>query len=89
MRKPFRGTVETDIRKSEQDWSAYTQSTPPPGSPNVVDVFWDDTGIATWDFFGGKVKMPNMKRIADKGLRFTQFHTTARCSPTRQRMATT
>jgi hypothetical protein len=81
--KRFNGKIETDVRNSVEDWSAFTQPDPPEGSPNAVVILWDDTGIASWDFWGGLVKMPNMQRIADKGLRYTQFHTTALCSPTR------
>jgi arylsulfatase len=83
MAKEFSGTINLDIRNSIEDWDAFTQPSPPKGSPNVVILLWDDTGIATWDIFGGLVKVPNMKRLADKGIRYTQFHTTALCSPTR------
>jgi arylsulfatase len=83
MAKKFNGKIEVDVRNSTEDWSAFTQPDPPEGSPNVVIILWDDTGIASWDFWGGLVEMPNMKRIVDKGLRYTQFHTTALCSPTR------
>ncbi len=83
MARDFSGKIAIDVRDSEQDWGAYTQPSPPDGSPNVVYLLWDDTGIATWDIFGGLVEVPNMKRIADRGLKYTQFHTTALCSPTR------
>jgi len=83
MSKQFKGTIELDIRNSVEDWDAFTQPSPPEGSPNVIILLWDDTGIATWDIFGGLVKVPNMKRLADRGVRYTQFHTTALCSPTR------
>ena len=49
---------------------------------------WDDTGIATWDCFGGLVEMPAMSRIAERGVRLSQFHTTALCSPTRASLLT-
>ena len=83
MTRPFQGKIAIDVRDSQPDWDAFTQPSPPKGSPNVVVLLWDDTGIATWDLFGGIVEVPNMKRIADRGLRYTQFHTTALCSPTR------
>lgn len=54
----------------------------------MLYLLWDDIGIATWDCFGGLVDMPNMKRIADRGVRLTQFHTTALCSPTRAALLT-
>ncbi|RWA18657.1 hypothetical protein MBRU_05445 [Mycolicibacterium brumae DSM 44177] len=60
----------------------------PEGAPNVLYLVWDDTGIATWDCFGGLVDMPNMSRIAEAGVRLTQFHTTALCSPTRAALLT-
>ena len=49
---------------------------------------WDDTGIATWDCFGGLVEMPAMTRLAERGVRLSQFHTTALCSPTRAALLT-
>ena len=88
MARPFQGKIAIDVRSSEQDWPAYTQPSPPEGSPNVVILLWDDTGIATWDLFGGIVEVPNIKRIAKRGLRYTQFHTTALCSPTRAALMT-
>ena len=88
MTRPFQGKIAMDVRDSQPDWDAFTQPSPPAGSPNVVVLLWDDTGIATWDLFGGIVEVPNMKRIADRGLRYTQFHTTALCSPTRASLLT-
>jgi arylsulfatase A-like enzyme len=54
----------------------------------VLYLVWDDVGIATWDCFGGLVDMPAMTRIAERGVRLTQFHTTALCSPTRAALLT-
>ncbi len=84
----FAGKIALDIRDSEPDWPAYAAPTAPEGAPNVLYLVWDDTGIATWDCFGGLVEMPNMTRIADAGVRLTQFHTTALCSPTRAALLT-
>jgi len=84
----FGGTIATDIRDSVPDWSAYRPAPPPAGSPNVLYLLWDDTGIATWDCFGGLVQMPTMRRIAERGVLLTQFHTTALCSPTRAALLT-
>ena len=88
MAKKFNGTINVDYRDSVEDWDAFMQPSPPKGSPNVIILLWDDTGVATWDLFGGLIEVPNMKRIADRGLRYTQFHTTALCSPTRGSLLT-
>jgi arylsulfatase A-like enzyme len=84
----FQGKIELDIRDSEADWGPFAAPTAPEGAPNVLYLVWDDTGIATWDCFGGLVDMPNMSRIADRGVRLSQFHTTALCSPTRAALLT-
>ncbi len=83
MAKPFKGTIDLDTRESTPDWGPFEAPTAKGGSPNVLYVIIDDTGIAAWDVFGGLIRMPNLKRIADAGLRFTNWHTTALCSPTR------
>ncbi len=88
MATEFDGKIELDIRDSEPDWGPYAAPTAPEGSPNVLYLVWDDTGIATWDCFGGLVEMPTMSRIAERGVRLSQFHTTALCSPTRASLLT-
>ncbi|MCX2929372.1 arylsulfatase [Mycobacterium sp. CVI_P3] len=88
MAVEFQGKIAEDIRDSVPDWGPYRGATAPEGAPNVLYLLWDDTGIATWDCFGGLVEMPNMRRIADHGIRLTQFHTTALCSPTRAALLT-
>ncbi|CAJ1585267.1 arylsulfatase [[Mycobacterium] wendilense] len=84
----FNGRIELDIRDSEPDWTPFAAPTAPEGAPNVLYLVWDDVGIATWDCFGGLVEMPNMARIAERGVRLSQFHTTALCSPTRAALLT-
>jgi arylsulfatase A-like enzyme len=88
MATEFNGKIELDIRDSEPDWRPYAAPTAPQDAPNVLYLVWDDTGIATWDCFGGLVDMPNMSRIAERGVRLSQFHTTALCSPTRAALLT-
>jgi len=88
MAAGFNGKIELDIRNSEPDWGPFAAPTAPKDAPNVLYLVWDDTGIATWDCFGGLVEMPAMKRIADRGVRLSQFHTTALCSPTRASLLT-
>ncbi len=55
----------------------------PEGAPNVVIVLIDDIGFSATTPFGGAIQTPALQRLADEGLRFNQFHTTALCSPTR------
>ena len=88
MATEFDGKIALDIRDSEPDWGPYAAPTAPEGAPNVLYLVWDDTGIATWDCFGGLVEMPTMSRIAERGVRLSQFHTTALCSPTRASLLT-
>jgi len=56
---------------------------PPEGAPNVVIVLIDDIGFGATSPFGGAIETPTFERLANEGLRFNQFHTTALCSPTR------
>jgi arylsulfatase len=56
---------------------------PPSGAPNVLIVLIDDCGFGASSTFGGPVDTPNFDRMASEGLRYTRFHTTALCSPTR------
>jgi len=57
--------------------------TAPKGAPNVVIVLIDDIGFGGPSTFGGPIQTPTLDRLADGGLRFNNFHTTALCSPTR------
>ncbi len=86
--KPFRGVVNVDITDSVPDWGPYTQPILPEGTPNVVYIVLDDVGYSAMESFGGLIETPNIKRIADRGLTFTNFHTTALCSPTRSCLMT-
>jgi arylsulfatase len=83
MPKPFKGTIALDIRDSTPDWEPFLQPQAPEGAPNVLMIVWDDVGYGAMDVFGGPIETPNMRRIADSGLRYSNFHTTALCSPTR------
>src|SRR6201984_786541 len=84
----FTGKIELDIRDSEPDWGPYAAPTAPENSPTILYLVWDDTATAPWDFLGALVEMPAMTRIAERGVRLSQFHTTALCSPTRASLLT-
>ncbi len=61
---------------------------PPQEAPNVLVVLLDDTGFGASSPFGGPVNTPTFERLAAAGLRYTRFHTTALCAPTRQALLT-
>src|SRR6187455_3305614 len=61
---------------------------PPAGAPNVLVVLIDDAGFASSSAFGGPIATPTFERLAAGGLKYTRFHTTALCSPTRQALLT-
>ena len=88
MPSQFKGKIATDIRDSVPDWEPYLPPKAPDGAPNVLFIAWDDLGYATMDLFGGPVETPNMRRLADLGVRYGNFHTTALCSPTRASLLT-
>ena len=81
--KKFNGVMKLDVRDSVPDWSPYVLNKAPEGSPNVLFVLYDDTGLAAWSPFGGGINMPTLQKLADNGLMYSQWHTTALCSPTR------
>jgi arylsulfatase A-like enzyme len=61
---------------------------PPKGAPNVLLIMTDDAGYGISSTFGGVIPTPALDRIAQMGLRYTQFHSTALCSPTRAALIT-
>jgi arylsulfatase A-like enzyme len=88
MSKPFQGKIDIDIKESVPDWEPYTQPSAPDDAPNVVYVVLDDVGFSGLEPFGGIIETPNIARIAESGLTYTNFHTTALCSPTRSCLLT-
>ena len=81
--QPFKGTINVDIRDSEPDWSPFEPPKAPDRSPNVIYIVLDDVGFSAMSSYGGPIETPNIDRIVHAGVRYTQFHTTALCSPTR------
>ncbi len=73
--------VGLTYKDSTQCWSKEAQ--PPKGAPNIVFLVLDDIGYGGLGCFGGPVDTPNIDKLAAGGLRYSNFHTTAICSPTR------
>jgi arylsulfatase len=86
--KEFKGVIKLDVRDSTPDWGPYELKKAPEGAPNVLIVLYDDTGLAAWSPYGGRINMPTLDRLARDGLTYTQWHTTALCSPTRSTFLT-
>jgi arylsulfatase A-like enzyme len=87
-KKLFKGVIKLDVRDSTPDWEPFIPPKAPEGTPNILFILYDDTGLATWSPFGGKVNMPTLQKLADRGLIYSQWHTTALCSPTRSTILT-
>ena len=78
----FPGTIGRTLDTSSAPaWPSRPQ--PPEGAPNVVVIVLDDVGYGQLSAFGGLCETPNLDRLADNGLRYANFQTTALCSPTR------
>ena len=77
----FQGKIGNDWRDSEPWWPP--ESTPPEGAPNVLLVVLDDVGFAQLGCYGSDIETPRIDAVAAEGVRLSNFHTTALCSPTR------
>ena len=82
----FGGVIKEKASESKAWWAP--RVVPPKGAPNVLLIMTDDVGFAAPGTFGGVIPTPNMDRIAREGLRYTDFHSTALCSPTRAAIIT-
>jgi arylsulfatase A-like enzyme len=83
---PFKGEIGLSVKDSRPDFPQPVQA--PKGAPNVVVVLLDDVGFGATSTFGGPAATPTLDRLAQAGLRYNQFHTTALCSPTRAALLT-
>ena len=83
---PFQGKIETTAKASTPDFPKGIEA--PKGAPNVLLILTDDIGFGASSVFGGPIQTPNFQRLADRGLRYNMFHTTALCSPTRAALIT-
>ena len=82
----FKGQISPNAVDSKAAWSPLV--VPPKGAPNVLLIMTDDVGFSAPSTFGGVIPTPTLDRVAKMGLRYTRFHTTALCSPTRAALLT-
>jgi arylsulfatase len=82
----FGGVIKETAQQSKPYWPQ--RVVPPKGAPNVLIIMTDDAGYAVPSTFGGVIPTPALDRIAQNGLRYTNFHSTALCSPTRAALIT-
>ena len=83
---PFGGTINLNAAQSKPWWQPRT--VPPEGAPNILLIMTDDVGFAAPSTFGGVIPTPALDRVAANGLRYTNFHSTSLCSPTRAALIT-
>jgi arylsulfatase len=81
-------TAMPDANDPDQVFPKIEPVRPPDGAPNVLVVLLDDVGFGASASFGGLISTPTAERLAGEGLRYTRFHTTALCAPTRAAMLT-
>ena len=84
--RKFGGKIERSALESTPYWPP--RIVPPKGAPNILLIMTDDAGYGISSTFGGVIPTPAMDRIADNGLRYSHFHSTAVCSPTRAALLT-
>jgi arylsulfatase len=82
----FKGIIGRKASESKPDFPKGV--TAPKGAPNVLLILTDDTGFGASSTFGGPIPTPTLDRVAHRGLRYNNFHTTALCSPTRAALLT-
>ena len=82
------GLVTYDAKDPDTSFPPIEPLRPPDGAPNVLVVLIDDCGFGASSAFGGPCATPIAERLAENGLRYNRFHTTALCSPTRQALLT-
>jgi arylsulfatase A-like enzyme len=77
----FKGSIGETFRDSQPWWPQPVAA--PPGAPNIVFVVLDDVGFADLGCYGSEIATPRIDGLAARGLRYTNFHVTSMCSPTR------
>lgn len=81
--RPYAGFIAYDAKDPDSKFPPIEPLRPPDAAPNVLIVLIDDAGFGSSATFGGPCASPTAERLAKNGLRYTRFHTTALCSPTR------
>jgi arylsulfatase A-like enzyme len=81
--RTYPGLTTYDAKDPDTSFPPIDRLRPPATAPNVLVVLLDDVGFGASSAFGGPVNMPTAERLAGQGLKYTRFHTTALCSPTR------
>jgi arylsulfatase A-like enzyme len=84
--QPYQGVVGRTLAESKEWWPEPVKA--PSGAPNVVWILLDDVGFGAAGTFGGLIQTPTFDSLAQNGLRYTNFHTTAICAPTRSALLT-
>jgi len=82
------GLITYDAKDPDTKFPPIEQLRPPKGAPNVLIVLLDDVGFGASSAFGGPCQTPAAEKLAANGLKYTRFHTTALCAPTRQALLT-
>ncbi len=85
---PFKGKIGQTYKDSVPDWAPAAPTQAPKDAPNILLVVLDDVGFGHLGCYGGTIATPNLDRLAKKGLRYNNFHTTALCSPSRGALLT-
>jgi sulfatase-like protein len=83
---PFKGKIGRTVKDSVPDFPKEVEA--PKGAPNILLMMTDDVGFGASSTFGGPIRTPTFQQLADEGLRYNTFHTTALCSPTRAALIT-
>jgi arylsulfatase len=86
--RPYAGPTMYEARHPDAKYEPIEPLRPPEGAPNIFLVLLDDAGFGSNSAFGGPCRTPHLESLARNGLRYTRFHTTAMCSPTRQALLT-
>jgi len=84
--QPYQGVVGKTLAESKEWWPAPNKA--PASAPNIIWILLDDVGFGASSAFGGPISTPVFDSLANNGLRYTNFHTSAICAPTRAAILT-